>query len=330
MVDVVDLKKGTTMVSRREFGKLVVSAVAASRVLDRSVRAAAIDSTYKGVKLGIITGSLNPLAEVPGKEPIDVIIEQCIAVGAANVELVNVGGPQPPQVINGGRFGQAPDRTTPEYEKTRDVLRQWRIGQPLDRFRDVRSRFEKAGLNLFSYVWTVADDYTDAEIDATFKQLQALGVRLFCTNQTRVSMGPKLAPFAEKYRISPAWHPHANVQDPNEVATPESMERLLAMSKAFMINFDIGHFTAGSNDAVAFLKKHHDRITHLHIKDRKRDQGPNVQLGTGDTPIRECLTLIRDSKWPIYALLEREFRGPGSPVDETKWQMDYVRKALDS
>jgi len=80
---------------------------------------------------------------------------------------------------------------------------------------------------------------------------------------------------------------------------------------------------------VAFLKKHHDRITHLHIKDRKRDQGPNVQLGTGDTPIRECLTLIRDSKWPIYALLEREFRGPGSPVDETKWQMDYVRKALD-
>jgi len=322
--------KGTTMVSRREFGKVLVSAVAVSGVHGLRVRAAALDSTYKGVKLGIITGSLNPLPDVPGKDPIDVIIEQSLAVGAANVELVNVLGPQPPQVTNGGRFGQAPDRVTPEYEKTREVLRQWRIAQPLDRFREVRKKFDSAGLNLFSYVWTVADDYTDAEIDATFKQLQALGVRLFCTNQTRVGMGPKLAPFAEKYKISPAWHPHANVQDRNEVATPESMERLLAMSKAFMINFDIGHFTAGSNDAVAFLKKHHDRITHLHIKDRKRDQGPNVQLGTGDTPIRECLTLIRDNKWPIYALLEREYRGPGSPVDETRWQMEYVKKALES
>ena len=68
--------------------------------------AAKVDSTYKGVKLGLITGSLNPLPNVPGKDPIDVIIENCLAIGAANVELVNVGGQMPPQVTNGGRFGQ--------------------------------------------------------------------------------------------------------------------------------------------------------------------------------------------------------------------------------
>ena len=162
------------MISRREFGRAVASAMAVTAAGRLSARAPARDWTYKGVKLGIITGSLNPLPEVAGKDPIDVIIEQCIAVGAANVELVSVGGPQAPQVINGGRFGQAPDAVTPEYEKTREVLRQWRIAQPLDRFREVRKKFDQAGLNLFSYVWTVADDYTDAEIDATFKQLQAL------------------------------------------------------------------------------------------------------------------------------------------------------------
>jgi len=102
------------------------------------------------------------------------------------------------------------------------------------------------------------------------------------------------------------------------------------MSKSFVINLDIGHYTAGNNDAVAFLRKHHDRITHLHIKDRQRNQGPNVQLGTGDTPIKECLTLIRDSHYPIICLLEREYRGPGSPVEETKWQMDYMKKILES
>jgi sugar phosphate isomerase/epimerase len=66
-------------------------------------------------------------------------------------------------------------------------------------------------------------------------------------------------------------------QDPNEVATPESMEKLLAMSKAFVINFDIG-LHGGSNDARV-LKKHHDRITHLHVKDRKKDRAPTCSWG---------------------------------------------------
>ena len=318
------------MYSRREFNAKALSGLALSAASVEGLWAAKTESTVRGVKLGLITGTLNPLPSVPGKDSIDVIIDECLQVGAANIELVNVGGDTGPQVVNGGRFGQAPDKTTPEYLKTREEQRQWRINLPLDRFRQVRQKFEAAGLNLFSYVWTVADDYTDAELDAVFKQLQALGVKLFCTNQTRVAIGAKIAPFSEKYGISAAWHPHSNVQDPNEVATPESMEKLLAMSKAFRINLDIGHFTAGNNDAVAFLKKHHDRITHLHIKDRKRDNGPNVQLGTGDTPIVECLKLIRDNKWPIYAILEREYRGPGTPVEEAKWQMDYMKKALNA
>jgi sugar phosphate isomerase/epimerase len=138
-------------------------------------------------------------------------------------------------------------------------------------------------------------------------------------------------PFAEKYKIRPAWHPHAMVNDPNEVATPESMEKLLAISKQFAINLDIGHFTAGNNDAVDFLKKHHDRITHIHVKDRKRNGGPNVALGTGDTPIKECLTLIRDNKWPIYGIIEREYRdAPGNAVEQTTAQIEYLKQLLNS
>ena len=107
------------------------------------------------------------------------------------------------------------------------------------------------------------------------------------------------------------------------------MEKLLAMSKWFAINLDIGHFTAGNNDAAAFLKKHHQHITHIHVKDRKKNAGPNVALGTGDTPIKECLQMIRDNKWPIYAIIEREYRdAPGTAAQQTKGQMEYLKQIL--
>ena len=314
------------MYSRRDFGKLALAGVAASWL---PVPVAAMN--VRGVKIGLITGSLNPLPENTGRDPIDVIIEQVKALGVVDVELVTVFPQGAPQVVNGGRFGQAPAEVTPEYTKTRQALREWRIALPLDRYRDVRARFDKAGLNLFSYVQTIDDHMTDPEIDAVFRQLQALKVPMFTTNQTRVGMGPRIAPFAEKYGIKAAWHPHANIQDPNEVATPESMEKLLGMSKAFVINLDIGHYTAGNNDAVAFLRKHHDRITHLHVKDRKRENGPNVQLGTGDTPIKECAALIRDNKWPISLIVEREYRdAPGTPVEQTRWQLNYLKSLLET
>src|SRR5262249_13399831 len=157
---------------------------------------------------------------------------------------------------------------TPEYQQSREALRQWRLTAPRDRFQQVRQKFAAAGLNLFSYVVTISDDFTDPEIEAVFKQMQALGVGVFCTNQTRVGMGPRMVSFAEKYKIRPAFHTHAMVDDPNEVASPASLEKLLRMSPYFMVNLDIGHFTAGNQDAVAFIRDHHDRITHLHVKDR--------------------------------------------------------------
>ena len=316
------------MRSRREFNKAALAGLTASVLPGWVSRTAAMQ--VRGVKVGLITGSLNPLGELGGRDPIDVIIEQCKQLDVLDVELVTVFPQGQPEVVNGGRFGQPPAQITPDYMKTRQALRDWRIALPLDRFKEVRRKFDAAKLNLFSYVYTIDDHMTDAEIEAAFRQLHALGVPMFTTNQTRVGMGPRIAPLSEKYNIKAAWHPHAEIQDSNEVATPASMERLLAMSKSFVINLDIGHFAAGNNDVLAFLRKHHERITHLHVKDRKRDKGPNVQLGTGDTPIKESATLIRDERWPIMLILEREYRdAPGSPVEQTRWQLNYLKGLLE-
>ena len=42
-------------------------------------------------------------------------------------------------------------------------------------------------------------------MDVMFRQMQALNIKMFQTNQTRVSMGPRLAPFAKKYKIFPSF-----------------------------------------------------------------------------------------------------------------------------
>ena len=219
---------------------------------------------------------------------------------------------------------------TDAYKTSREELRKWNISAPLEPFREARRKFADAGLNLFSGVNTMSQDITDEEMDALFKQMDAMGVKIFCTNQTRLEVAERMIPFAKKYKMTPAFHTHDKYEDPNEVASAESLLKLMNMSPLFMINLDIGHYTAGNQDAVAFIKEHHDRITHIHVKDRKKNHGPNVAWGTGDTPIKECLRLIRDNHYPIYALIEREYHGPsdGTPVEETKKDMDYMKEAL--
>ena len=81
------------------------------------------------------------------------------------------------------------------------------------------------------------------------------------------------------------FHGHDNTTDPEEFATPESFAAAMALSRFHGVNLDIGHFVAAGYDPIAYIREHHDRITNLHIKDRRKNHGPNMPFGQGDTPI---------------------------------------------
>ena len=125
-----------------------------------------------------------------------------------------------------------------------------------------------------------------------------------------------------------AMHNHSNLTDPNEFATPKSFTDALAMSPLFRINLDIGHFTAADFDALAFLEAHHDRITNLHLKDRKKDQGDNVPWGSGDTPIRQVLAWLKQRKSPVRAYVEYEYPGTRGAVAEVTACVEFAKRAL--
>jgi sugar phosphate isomerase/epimerase len=125
-----------------------------------------------------------------------------------------------------------------------------------------------------------------------------------------------------------SMHNHSRTDDPNEFATPESFAAAITMSPHFKINLDIGHFTAANYDPVAYIREHHARITNLHLKDRRKNQGDNLPWGQGDTPIREVLQLLKRERWPIPAYIEYEYRGQGTPVEEVAKCYAYARQAL--
>ena len=206
-------------------------------------------------------------------------------------------------------------------------MRKWRLTTPMDHFKSVRKQFDDAGISLFAYTVNFRDDYTDEELDNAFEQAKALGVNIIAAS-TQLTVAKRLVPFMEKHKMMVAVHGHSNIQDPNEFATPESFAKALAMSKYFRINLDIGHFTAANYDAVQFILENHDHITHLHMKDRKKNQGQNMPWGEGDTPIKPVLTLLKEKKYPIRAFVEYEHRGTGTPVEEVQKCMAYMKEVL--
>jgi sugar phosphate isomerase/epimerase len=276
-----------------------------------------IDSVVNGVRLGTITYSFRDLPRTPGApDAVDVMIKALTESGIGEIELF---APHIEPVFPGGRGEEA--------QRAREQLRQWRLSTPLQHFREVRKRFDQAGISLFAYTVNFRNDYTDEELDKAFEQARALGVRIIAAS-TQLSVAKRLVLFAEKHKIYVAMHGHSNLENPDEFATPESFAKARAMSKYFKINLDIGHFTAANFDAVRFIRENHDHITHLHVKDRRKNQGPNVPWGEGDTPIKEVLVLLKQTKYPIRALIEYEHRGTGTSIEEVQKCMDYMRQAL--
>ena len=195
-------------------------------------------------------------------------------------------------------------------------------------FKPVRQKIADAGidLRLLTYNMNVRTTQDD-EIEYAFKMAKWLGVKGITTS-TQVSMAKRVAPFAEKYKMPIGFHGHANLTDPDEVAKPESFEAVMAQSKYLMANMDIGHYTEAGYDPVAFIEKHHARITNLHLKDKKKasNGGGNTPWGQGDTPIKETLKLLQKNKWDIPANIEFEYAG--DPMVEIPKCIQYVKDAL--
>lgn len=283
-----------------------------------------IDSKINGVQLGVQSYSFRDL-------PLDQAIQAMAADGLGDCELfsphVEEGGAVAPEAMFRSLANRTPEERRAAFAAASEKLRQWRVSVPLDYFTNVKTKFNDAGINLYAYNYSFGQHFTDEEIDRGFLMAKALGVNII-TASTTLPVAQRVVPFAAKHKMIVAMHGHSDVKDPNQFATPESFAKALEMSPFYRINLDIGHFTAANYDAVDFIQKNHGKIVLLHLKDREKNQGPNVPWGEGDTPIKQVLLLLKQNRYPIPAFIEYEYQGTGTSQQEVAKCYQYCKDAL--
>jgi sugar phosphate isomerase/epimerase len=289
------------MLSRRDFHRLALAA------LPMSVAAAKPNSKIHGVQIGAQSYSFRDRS-------LDEAIKDMVEIGLSECELWQ------------GHI---------EPKGNRDDLRKWRTTVSMDVFKEVRKKFDDAGINLYAYNYSFRDEFSDEEITRGFDMAHALGVHILTASST-VPTAKRVDPFAAKAKVYVGMHGHDSLK-PGEFSSPQSFEAAMAgASKYIAINLDIGHFTAAGFDAVDYLKKQHEHIVTIHIKDRKRnkiangeivERGANLPLGQGETPIKEVLKTLEENRWKIPANIEYEYKGADT-VAEVKKCYEYCEKCL--
>jgi sugar phosphate isomerase/epimerase len=212
-------------------------------------------------------------------------------------------------------------------QEAREKLRNWRLTTPADYYHKIKKEFDNAAITIFTYWVGINESYTDAEIAATFEAAKALGAKGAVGSQG-LAVSRRLIPFAAKHGIFMGLHNHDNLSDPDALSNEASFETGLAYSPNFKATLDVRHFTAGNGDCVGFLERHYERVSSIHVGDRRKNNGRSAPFGEGDAPIIQVLRLIRDNQWPIVALLEFEHGTLRTGTEEVQLMFDYCKRAL--
>ncbi len=316
--------------SRRRF--LGTAAAAAWAITPGALQSRPLQGVrdIEGVQVGAISYSFRSLPSSAEE-----ILKYLLQTGMTTVELMGgpaeafAGAPEPP-ARPGRRPSEMSDDELAAFHQARDdyaeEARRWRAGAPMDRYGALGQLYRDEGVDI-DILKLGSADWSDEEIDYAFEAARAVGARgisLEISDEAARRMGP----FASQHEMYVAMHNHTQVGDEGF-----SFDGPLSYSPYNMINLDVGHYVAGTDESpIPVIRQYHDRITHLHLKDRKKGSsgGDNVPWGQGDTPLGEVLRLLRDEEYPITAMIELEYPIPADSdvLTEMARCVDFCRQAL--
>lgn len=132
----------------------------------------------------------------------------------------------------------------------------------------------------------------------------------------------RVVEIAERYGLRASYHPHLTTI----VERPEQIDRILSLSR---IGFcpDTGHLAAGGGDPVELIRRHADRVTHVHLKDFTPEPFGFHPLGRGSIDIPGVLSALYDASYEGWATVELD-EYDGAPGEAAAASFQYLRPLL--
>jgi inosose dehydratase len=126
--------------------------------------------------------------------------------------------------------------------------------------------------------------------------------------------------FCRKIRLPLAYHNHEWEFDRGG----QEIESLYEQTDPKVVSFllDAGHAYHAGGDIPAFLRKHHERIVGLHLRDYR--DGQLVPLGQGTFPLAEVAATLKSVHWRGWALNEEDRDG------ESKLGLKVIEPAFEA
>ena len=139
---------------------------------------------------------------------------------------------------------------------------------------------------------------------SVFDAAKALGAKGIA-REINEEAAKRLGPIADKHKIMIGFHNHTKIR-------PDSYDGdILSYGKYLGIQLDVGHYVAATGlSPIPMIEKFHDRILALHLKDRKKNKGPNMPFGQGDTDVAGVLQFMKKNKLTFPADIELEYKIP--------------------
>lgn len=315
--------------TRRDMGKMALAAGSAGLL------AAKPNSNFGGVQIGVITYSFRTL---PGSA--EQTLQYCLDCGISAIEMMSnvaegyAGAPAMPG--RGPGRGQMTPEQRAAMQKAAEETKKWRLSVSMDKYKALRRMYEDAGVKTYAFKLPPTMAMSDAEYEYIWNVAETVGANHITMElPTDDALLQRVAEYAAKRKLRIAFHTHGQ-------GGSSGFEKALGASKYTALNLDVGHYFGVTGESpVPIIEKYHDRISSLHLKDRKAPGtggsegkkgggGANVPWGQGGTPLKEILQTMKKRKFKFPGSIEYEYNTPeGSDVlTEVKKCVEYCKQAL--